>query len=160
VSMRQADRLLGLVGLLGGGVYAYVAAGIPKSMLSDEVGPGGVPFWVGILVIAISALLLLKSWIGGSEQEQGTEMTLELPADWRPVVGLLVVLVAYVLTVDVLGYLLAIALLIGSTALLAGHVHSRQLYLLSVGSAMGLYLVFEKLMNIKLQKGVMSLLGL
>ncbi len=157
--MNQADRLLGLIGLVGGSVYAYVAAGIPKSMLSDEVGPGGVPFWVGVLVVVISALLVLKSLIGRPKQQEVDQAVLEFPADWKPVVGLLAVLVAYVLTVDFLGYLLAIALLIGATALLSGYIHSGRLYLLSVGSSVVLYLIFQRLMNINLPKGLMSLLG-
>ena len=158
---RQADRLLSLIGLVGGGIYAYVAAGIPKSMLSDEVGPGGVPFWVGVLVVAVSCLLLLKGLVSTRVGETGpSTQPAEIPGNWRTVIGLLMVLVGYVLFVEFLGYLLTASLLIGTVALLAGHTHSRQLYLFSVVSAVVLYLVFQKIMGIDLPKGLFSLIAL
>lgn len=158
---RQADQVLSLIGVVGGGIYAYVAAGIPKSMLSDEVGPGGVPFWVGVLVVAVSCLLFLKGLFSARVGETSPHSRLvEIPGNWKSVIGLLVVLVGYVLFVEFLGYLMTASLLIGTVALLAGHTHSRQLYLFSIVSAVVLYLVFEKIMGIDLPKGLFSLIGL
>ncbi len=158
---RQADRLLSLIGLVGGGIYAYVAAGIPKSMLSDEVGPGGVPFWVGVLVVAVSCLLFLKGLVSTrvGETDPSTQPA-EISGNWRTAISLLMVLVGYVLFVEFLGYLLTASLLIGTVALLAGHTHSRRLYLFSVLSAAVLYLVFQKIMGIDLPKGLFSLIAL
>ncbi len=157
----RADLLLGLIGMAGGGIYAYVAAGIPKSMLSDEVGPGGVPFWVGVLVVAVSCLLVLKGLVSVRVSDKDPSVDLaEVPGNWKTVIGLLVALVGYVLFVEWLGYLVAVGLLIGTVALLAGHTHSRQLYLFSIGSAVVLYLIFQKIMNIDLPKGLTGLIGL
>ena len=157
----RADLLLGLVGIVGGGFYAYVAAGIPKSMLSDEVGPGGVPFWVGVLVVAVSCLLVLKGLVSARVSDKDPSVDLaEVPGNWKTVIGLLVALVGYVLFVEWLGYLVAVGLLIGTVALLAGYTHSRQLYLFSIVSAVVLYLIFQKIMNIDLPKGLTSLIGL
>ncbi len=157
----RADLLLGLIGIVSGGLYAYVAAGIPKSMLSDEVGPGGVPFWVGVLVVAVSCLLVLKGLVSARVSDKDPSVDLaEVPGNWKTVIGLLVALVGYVLFVEWLGYLVAVGLLIGTVALLAGHTQSRQLYLFSIGSAVVLYLIFQKIMNIDLPKGLTSLIGL
>lgn len=157
----RADLLLGLIGIVSGGLYAYVAAGIPKSMLSDEVGPGGVPFWVGVLVVAVSCLLVLKGLVSARVSDKDPSIDLaEVPGHWKTVIGLLVALVGYVLFVEWLGYLVAVGLLIGTVALLAGHTHSRQLYLFSIGSAVMLYLIFQKIMNIDLPKGLTGLIGL
>ena len=63
---RAADTGLGLGAIALAAGYGAMAAAIPKSLLSDAVGPGGVPLVIAGLMGLAGAGLLLRAALAGS----------------------------------------------------------------------------------------------
>ena len=156
-----ADFLLGGICLVAGATYYSVASVIPKSMLSDEIGPGGVPAAVGLAAMVVSVLIMLKSLLawnrdrlaakaaGSVNTDQAEE---EVGSHWLRVITALV-LVLLIVILPILGYLTSIFLLIMVSALLAGHTKSLKLVAFSLTSSITLYVIFQFVMGVKLPKG-------
>jgi putative tricarboxylic transport membrane protein len=93
--------LLGVVGV----VVLVDAAGIhaPYSQ-ADPVGPRTVPFLVAGLLLVCAVGLAVNVLRGGhGEAEEGEDVDLTAPTEWRVVLPLLGTFVANVLLIDVLG---------------------------------------------------------
>jgi putative tricarboxylic transport membrane protein len=110
---RAADVALGAGALALAGAYATMAAAIPVSLLSDAVGPGGVPTMIAALMGGAGALLLLRTALA-APQEEGSR------PDHARAAGLLALLLLYALALPLLGYPIAIGLLAGAVAWFAG----------------------------------------
>lgn len=110
---RAADLALGAGALALSGAYAALASAIPQSLLSDAVGPGGVPMMIAALMGGAGAVLILRTALvgGGGAKER---------PDHLRAAGLLGLLVLYALAVPFLGYPLAILLLAAAVAWFAG----------------------------------------
>ena len=101
--------LLGVVGV----VVLVDAAGIraPYSQ-SDPVGPRTVPFVVAGLLLVCAAALAVNVLRGGhGEAEEGEDVDLTAPTEWRVVLPLVGAFVANILLIDLLGWVVSGALL-------------------------------------------------
>jgi putative tricarboxylic transport membrane protein len=112
---------------------------------SDLVGPKMFPLLIGGLLLLCAALLALDVVRGGKGQaEEGEDVDLTAPTEWRVVAPLLAVFVANVLLVDVLGWVISGALLfLGCTWALGSRHHVRDAAIslaLSLASFYGFYL--------------------
>lgn len=156
-----ADFLLGGICSVAGATYYSVAMEIPKSMLSDEIGPGGVPAAVGLAAMVVSFLIMLKAFLAWNIERRSANMASPVSADgqthpsgshWLSAVTALV-LVMLIVILPILGYVLSIFLLIMVSAALAGHAKNLKLLVFSLTSSVTLYVIFQWVMNIKLPKG-------
>ena len=84
---------------------------------SDRVGPQAFPIGVAVLLLVCAVLLALDVLRGGhGDAEEGEDVDLTAPTEWRVVLPLLGVFVANVLLIDLLGWVISGALLFwGST---------------------------------------------
>ena len=64
LSTAQRDRVLALLAAVLAVSYVMAARGIEDSLLSDEVGAGGVPQAVGVLMLVAAVALFGKSFMG------------------------------------------------------------------------------------------------
>jgi putative tricarboxylic transport membrane protein len=144
---RAADLGLGLGALALAGAYGAMASAIPVSMLSDAVGPGGVPLVIaGLMGVAGAGLLLRTALVGpGKPREQ---------PDHARAAGLLVLLVLYALAVPLLGYPLAIGLLAAAVALFAG-ARGLSVVAFAAGLAGLFWLGFVRLLGIPFPAGTL-----
>lgn len=156
-----ADFLLGGICLVAGATYYSVASEIPKSMLSDEIGPGGVPAAVGLAAMVVSVLIMLKAFLAWNQDRLAVKLS---SADatqgdedaggshWLSVITALV-MVLLIVVLPILGYVASIFLLIMVSALLAGHDKNLKLVVFSLVSSVTLYVIFQFVMGVKLPKG-------
>ena len=156
-----ADFLLGGICLVAGATYYSVASTIPKSMLSDEIGPGGVPAAVGLAAIVVSVLIMLKAMVVWNQERLAAKLVSPVAADeaeetggshWLSV-SLVMVLVSLILVLPILGYIISIFLLIMVSAALSGHAKNLKLLVFSLVSSVTLYVIFHFVMSVKLPKG-------
>lgn len=141
------DSLLGLCCLGLAAVYGQAAGEIPVSLLSDAVGPSGVPLVLAGGLGLTGAGLVIRALSGGDG----------LAEDPRPhlrALGLLAILVCYMLLAPWLGYPLAIALLVGVVALYAGAPLRPALLLVALLAGVGFWLSFEKLLGVAMPHGI------
>lgn len=156
-----ADFLLGGICLVAGATYYSVASVIPKSMLSDEIGPGGVPAAVGLAAMVVSVLIMLKAMVVWKQERLAAKVASPVATDeaadaaeshWLSVL-LVLVLVSLIVILPILGYVSSIFLLILVSAALAGHAKNLKLFVFSLTSSVTLYVIFHFVMSVKLPKG-------
>jgi hypothetical protein len=156
-----ADFLLGGICLVAGAIYYSVASEIPKSMLSDEIGPGGVPAVVGLAAMVVSVLIMLKAMVVWNQERLAAKLASPVTADeaaeavgshWLSV-SLVLVLVSLIVILPILGYIISIFLLIMVSAALSGHAKNLKLLVFSLVSSVTLYVIFQVIMSVKLPKG-------
>lgn len=106
---------LGLAALLGavGGVVVWDALriNVPYSQ-SDPVGPRALPLVVGGLLLVCAVLLAVNVIRGGHGQaEEGEDVDLTHPSDWRTVLPLLGAFLLNILLIDTVGWVISGTLL-------------------------------------------------
>ena len=149
------DFVLGCAALALAVAYYLAAAAIPDTLLSDAIGPQGLPKIYALVFAGLSLIL-----IGGSLRKPkrvratGTESVQEVDAGGASPIGLarplgmLVIGVLYVIVVPWLGYVPTIALLIAGTTYYQGGVLSGRVAITAVAGAIGLWLLFVALLHI------------
>jgi hypothetical protein len=148
VSASARDIALGIAALLLAGAYWALAVDLPISLLSDAVGPGGVPVAIAMLMGAAGVVLILRSLVGAPREAPPD------PAHGRAA-GLLALLVAYVAAVPFIGYPLALGLLAGAIALYAGARPSLGLAAFAIGIGGLFWFGFVRVMGIPFPAGTL-----
>ena len=113
-----------LLGLVGAVVLLDAARlDVPYSQ-ADPVGPRTVPFVVGGLLLACAVALAVNVLRGGrGEGEEGEDVDLSSPTEWRVVLPLLGAFLANILLIDVLGWAISGAMLFWGSAWALGSRH-------------------------------------
>ena len=136
----------GLAALLAvvGGYVVYDGTTLRSGFADQPVQPSAFPYVVGGALLVLAVLLAVATARGDlPEGEEGEDVDLTQPADWRTVGLLVAVFVLNVALIDLLGWAVTGALLFTGTAWVLGN---RRLWLnlligtaLSVGTWYGFY---------------------
>lgn len=155
-------------GILLSSAYVWQARAIEDSLLSDEVGAGGVPAAVGILMLVVSIALLLKTLLArsrggrtssrGASQEDADASSGDSPhgQPHRMALGLLLILAAYVALLPWAGYIVSMGLLVAAVALFAGARMAPVLVVFAVSMGPVLWFLFEYLLQVRMPAGAWS----
>lgn len=138
---RVRDRaqlwLCGGLALLGGLVLLDAARLGSATSSNDPVGPRPVEVVVGVALLLVAAFYTLDVLRGGrGEADEGEDVDLDHPADWRTVAVLAGVFLLNALLVDRLGWVVTGALLFHGTAFALGNRH--HVRGLAIGAALSL----------------------
>ena len=161
VNRRPVDRAeLGVSLLLGvvGAVVIFDAARleVPYSQ-ADPVGPRTLPFIVGGLMLLCAFLLAANVLRGGhGEAEEGEDIDLTAPTEWRVVVPLVVVFLANILLIDVLGWVISGTLLFWGSSWALGSRHPVRDGVISLGLSLATFYGFYVGLGIPLPAGVLE----
>ena len=154
MKQRLRDLLLGSV--VGAFAIAYIGAArsLEDSLLADAVGAGGVPQAAGVVLLLTSLTLIGKALLARGDTGAGEAVN----ARSQQLGGtLLALLVVYVFALPVLGYTLAVSLLVGAVAWLAGARDRVALALCTALSGVAMWAMFEWALKIRMPSG--SLFG-
>ena len=146
--------LLGVVGV----VVLVDAAGIhaPYSQ-ADPVGPRTVPFLVAGLLLVCAAGLALNVLRGGhGEAEEGEDVDLTAPTEWRVVLPLVGTFVANVLLIDVLGWVISGAVLFWGSSWALGSRHPVRDAVISLALSLATFYGFYLGLGVLLPAGVLE----
>ena len=146
--------LLGVVGV----VVLVDAARIhaPYSQ-SDPVGPRTVPFVVAGLLLVCAVALAVNVLRGGhGEAEEGEDVDLTAPTEWRVVLPLVAAFVANILLIDVLGWVISGALLFWGSSWALGSRHPVRDAVISLALSMATFYGFYLGLGIQLPAGVLE----
>lgn len=148
------DDILGLGMMVLAAAYWAAADRIPVSLLSDNVGADGAPKMLAVALAICSAFLVVAARlrkVSTAGEEEGSS------ADPRRAhlraAGLLAGLGAYALLLPVLGYPLALALLIGGAAVYGGARPTPSLVAISIAGGVGFWMFFSKFLGVLLPLG-------
>jgi putative tricarboxylic transport membrane protein len=146
--------LLGVVGV----VVLVDAAGIhaPYSQ-ADPVGPRTVPFLVAALLLVCAVGLAVNVLRGGhGEAEEGEDVDLTAPTEWRVVLPLVGTFVANVLLIDVLGWVISGAVLFWGSSWALGSRHPVRDAVISLALSLATFYGFYLGLGILLPAGVLE----
>jgi putative tricarboxylic transport membrane protein len=160
VSRLKGRSELGLAALLGAvGVIVILDAlslNVPYSQ-ADPVGPKTLPYIVGTLLLVCAVLLAINVMRGGhGEAEDGEDVDLTHPTDWRTVVPLLGAFVLNIALIDTVGWVISGTLLFwGSVWALGSRRYIRD-GIISLVMALGTFYGFYLGLGIKLPAGLLQ----
>lgn len=124
---------------------------------SDLVGPQAFPIAVAGLLLVCALLLAVNVLRGGHGQaEEGEDVDLTAPTEWRVVLPLLGVFVANVLLIDVLGWVVSGALLFFGCAWSLGSRHHVRDVVISLVISLVTFYGFYLGLGIHLPAGVLE----
>jgi putative tricarboxylic transport membrane protein len=149
VTHGRGDVALGLGAVGVAAIYWAVAAQIPESLLADSVGPAGFPDALATALALCGTLLILRT-VKRSAQPAA-------PIDWPAhacAAGLAGILLAYVVVTPLVGYPVALALLIGAVATLGGARGPVSLVVTAAAGSLLFWLAFAKLLGVAMPLGL------
>ncbi len=116
--------LCAALALLGAYVL-FDASGIADVATSnDPLGPKPMPILLGVLLIIVSAFYALDVWRGGTgDAEEGEDIDLSTPVDWRTIGLLIAAFAVNALIIEPLGWVISGALLFAGCAFALGNRH-------------------------------------
>jgi len=138
--------------------YYLIADAIPVSMLSDAVGPGGLPKTYAIILAGLSLILMAQSLLRQRRAAaralwQANAVQLERAQLYRAG-GMLAIGIVYIIIVSYLGYVLTIAALIAATTYYQGGKLTRQAGMVAVGGAIFFWFLFVLILRIPQPPGL------
>jgi hypothetical protein len=146
------DLVCGSVTLALAIVYYVLADAIPRSLLSDGVGPGGLPKAYAIGLAVLSAILIVRALrerrLAAAAAPADPEVKAAQRLAVRRAAGLLAIGALYVAALPYLGYVLSLALLLGATTYYQGGALTRRVGIVAVCGAVFFWLLFVWLLHI------------
>jgi putative tricarboxylic transport membrane protein len=158
-SILSRDFVGGIAAVLIGTFYLSLAYDLRSSALDDLVGPGGMPRaygWVMVLLgVALSGAALVAQW-----RQQKTDHWKDQGRRIMWAAGLLGIGIAYLLIVNVLGYLLSMILLIAATMIYHGERFSTKVLATSAFGGVFLWALFVFVLGVHMPPGLLTYIGL
>lgn len=149
------DGWSGLVLLVLAGGYYFATGSIANSTLEDEVGAIGLPRALAVVLALIGIALFLRSLRTGrtaaADDRDEQEADVRLPR----ALGFLALGAVYVLILPYVGYLVSVALLIGTVALYEGAPRRWTIPAAAIGGAVLYWAIFMKLLGVNQPVGTL-----
>lgn len=148
----------GLAAALGVvGVVTLVDARGLNVGFADPVGPRAFPYVIGAVLVVLGVVLALATRRGDRPQaEEGEDVDLSSPADWRTVGMLVGVLVLTIATIDWLGWAISGAVLFAGSAYALGSRTVVRDVLVGIVLAVGSWYAFHVGLDIPLTPGILD----
>jgi hypothetical protein len=152
--MNRKDLVAAAILLLIAGAYYFAALQIPSSTLDDGVGPHGFPLVLTVALVALAAAIAVRAVVA-VPAIRGADETPEVEARWPRALGLLVLGTLYIPAAIVLGYPLALFLLLVAVALYEGKRFSWRMVAVAAGGAVFFYVLFELVLGVRQPDGLL-----
>ena len=124
---------------------------------NDPIGPRAMPFVVGALLIGIAVLYALDVARGGvGESEEGEDVELDHPADWKTVGLLAGAFALNALLIEPLGWVISGSLLFFMSAFALGNRHHVRGLAIGVALALITFYAFAIGLGVNLPAGVLQ----
>jgi len=147
----RRDLVCAALGLALAVAYYAAADALPRSLLADGVGAEGVPKLLAVVLAVLSVVVGARSLLPGAPAASagGPGLSRHLRA-----LGVAALGAAFVTLAPVLGYPLALALLLLAAALYYGAALRLQVVLYAGGTAAILWLIFARVLGVAMPAGL------
>lgn len=129
--------------------YYIVARGAP--------GPGFLPFWVSLGVIIVGLVLAARALLSPDVDAKNANWPDAIGA--RRITALLGGFAAFLLAINILGFVVSSILFLGCTSYLLGMTSMRVLIPVSLAVGVMFHVLFDYLLRISLPEGILGLGG-
>lgn len=159
--MFSRDFVGGMSAVLIAAVYLLFAYQLRTSALDDLVGPGGLPRTYGWMMLVLGLMIAAGAIIKQVRSGVAPDLGLEWKGEGRRILwaaGLLLIGIGYVIGVDIVGYPLAIAVLLIAVALYQGAKPGLHIAIIGIGGAAFLWVAFVLVLGVSMPKGFLGIL--
>jgi hypothetical protein len=147
--MNRRDLVGAGVLLIIAGAYQAAAARIPTSTLDDGVGPRGFPLALTVLLVVVAAAIAARAVFAAPAAAPARSDVDEAEAHWPRALGLLGLGALYVPAAIVLGYPLALFLLLVAVPLYEGMRFSWRVVAVAAAGSAFFYVLFELVLGVR-----------
>jgi len=151
--MNRKDLVAAAILLLIAGAYYLATQRIPSSTLDDGVGPRGFPLALTVALVVFAVAIAVRAAIT-VPAPRGIDEHKEAEARWPRALGLLALGTLYIPAAIVLGYPLALFLLLVAVALYEGKRLSWRMAAIAGGGAAFFYVLFELVLGVRQPEGL------
>lgn len=139
----SSDRLLGAIGLVLALAFIWSATQIETGFIVDPLGPSSFPIIIGAVLGIASLYILLRP---DAEPDWPTI------GRWGEIIFAVVILTAYALTLEQLGFVIATAI---AATLISWRLGSAPHWAIvsGIGVSLGIYTIFHLILGLSLAKG-------
>lgn len=146
-----ADRIIFVCVLVLAGVYFWATAQIPSLEIGDPLGPKVFPRLLGILLLIAAVMLLLEMRCGTPQPEAGEGGR----GHYGVIAAVVVWTFLYFITFERIGFIIGTAVYLLALMAYFHRGNWRTNVLTSVLFALGSYLLFSRLLDVNLPRGVL-----
>jgi Tripartite tricarboxylate transporter TctB family len=153
--MNRKDLLAAAILLLIAGAYYWATMQISSSTLDDGVGPRGFPLVLTVALVAVATAIAVRALTIAPVGTREPGDTQEPEARWPRALGLLTLGALYVPVSSILGYPLALFLLLVAVPLYEGMRFSWRVPAVAAGGAAFFYVLFEIVLGVRQPEGLL-----
>ena len=128
--------------------YYYLASGIGSSALADEVGAAGLPIAYAFALGAIGLIMALQAVVKGLLNRAEAGERIDLGFTLRRAGGVLGIGIGYLLIVTIVGYMIALVVVLATMLIYFGERPSGRIALAAIGGASLFWVLFDRLLGI------------
>jgi putative tricarboxylic transport membrane protein len=141
-----------------GGLLLFDASRIGEASSSnDRVGPRAVPIVLGIALIVVSAFYALDVARGGrGEEEEGEDVDLNHPADWKTLGMLAVAFLLNAVLITPLGWVISGTILFWGSAFALGNRHHIRGLAIGIALSLATFYAFAIGLGVNLPAGILQ----
>lgn len=153
----MSDRVLGAVCVVIACAMAWAAQGYAAEISYEPVGPRAFPMLLAVLMAIGGLWLVVKPWLRpGVDAAPGPGAPDATRAPWTALSFVAATLIGFAMLFQWLGFTLATALMAIPVGIAFGG-NWKQALAGGVGLGLGLYLLFDKLLDVVLPTGLLSI---
>ena len=128
--------------------YYYLARGIASSALADEVGSAGLPTIYAFALGSIGLIMALQAVVKGLLNRGEAGEVVDLGLMLRRAGGVLGIGIGYLLIVPVVGYMIALFIVLAAMLIYFGERASGRIALAATAGAGLFWVLFDRLLGI------------
>ncbi|MFI6597959.1 tripartite tricarboxylate transporter TctB family protein [Nonomuraea sp. NPDC050536] len=142
--------------VLGLGVFVVVGTlDVSAAASTLGIGPRFFPMLVGGSMIVVGACYVADVLRGGhGDPEEGEDVDADAPADWRAVLLMGGIFLAFTAVLEYLGWVISSSLLFWGVAVVLGADHKVRAGIVAVAVGVATYLLFVEVLGVSLPSGV------
>jgi len=142
------DLVCSVVLLVAAAGYYYLASGIASSALADEVGAAGLPTIYAFALGSIGLIMALQAVVKGLLNRVEVGEAVDLGLMLRRAGGVLGIGIGYLLIVSVVGYMIALVIVLAAMLIYFGERASGRIALAAIVGAGLFWVLFDRLLGI------------
>ena len=142
------DLVCSVVLLVVAAGYYYLASGIASSALADEVGAAGLPTIYAFALGSIGLIMALQAVVKGLLNRVEVGEAVDLGLMLRRAGGVLGIGIGYLLIVSVVGYMIALVIVLAAMLIYFGERASGRIALAATVGAGLFWILFDRLLGI------------
>jgi putative tricarboxylic transport membrane protein len=140
-----------------GGLLLFDASRIGHATTTnDPVGPRAVPIVLGVALIVVAAFYALDVSRGGHGEEEGEDVDLRHPADWKTLGMLVVAFLLNALLIEPLGWVISGTILFWGSAFALGNRHHFRGLAIAIVLSLATFYAFAIGLGVNLPAGILQ----